>query len=175
MKKKHSNKTKKTAKKCPAGNPSKTGMPNDRDHTANNQSFSASEEQRFTDLYHQHFGWAEWRARKWGAFDSESTASKALLRTMFRHNPALGGFRTLLFIILRGECVSQWRKKMINWVSIEDALEEVEAASSFGTGADELADELEFLLSLLSPQEQLLVRLKYLEGFSYEEIINIIN
>lgn len=81
-------------------------------------------------------------------------------------------FSAWLFAIAKNECRQHWRKRQFE----QPLTEQHEDTVADNTQAD-LSQKLylDSVLKLISPDEQELLRLRYLAGFSFKEIAKILN
>lgn len=136
--------------------------------------FTRQEEDRFTALVCENLPWARNYARTFKISDAESAVFTALAKALRLFDPAKGSFASVLRCLLYWELISMIRSD-VRWrslfVPLGEDFEFGDEAASAQMDRYLQRDWLAAALAQLSDAEQELIRLKYEQGLTLEEII----
>lgn len=90
------------------------------------------------------------------------------------YNPKYA-FSTWLYSIVQHLCIDHYRKNKLSYVALEDACEATEINPEEGLIMEQQRLALEDMIARLKPEYAQVIRLRYVESYTYEEIANVLN
>lgn len=107
----------------------------------------------------------------WSGIDGELVASRAMHKALVRFDPAKGSFPALLNWILLCEKISAYRHAMrLNEVALPDDFHPTDDSFAREGFCREWEEELTWALNQLLPADREVLKLRFYDDLSYEEI-----
>lgn len=137
--------------------------------------FTAKQQDRFTELYKTHTAWANALVVRRGIADCNPVVNDAMRKAFAIFDARRKTFTGLLKYFLRWEILTYLRRhyrRLKNTEHLPENYDVVDVGQLAQASFVELREELNLAMAELSPEDQSLIRSKYFEGLSLDEISN---